>query len=58
MLSPELDKAFRIALKEVRRSFKYNDYSVVDPEVTFFPSDLRLMLNYLYKRSLRTNFSD
>jgi len=41
MLSPELEKAFRIVLKEVRRSFKYNDYTMVDPEVSFMPPDLR-----------------
>ena len=58
MLSPELDQAFRKLLKEIRRRFKYNDFSMVDPEVGFLPSDLSLMLGYLYKRSIRKNLSD
>ena len=58
MLSPELEKAFSTMLKEVRKRFKYGDYSMVDPEVGFLPSDLRLMLGYLYKRSVRQNLSN
>jgi len=58
MLSPGLEKAFRDLLKEIRRRFKYNDFSMVDPEIGFLPSDLRLMLGYLYKRSVRQNLTD
>ena len=31
---------------------------MVDPEVGYLPSDLSLMLGYLYKRSIRKNLSD
>ena len=58
MLSPELDQAFHKLLKEIHRRIKYNDFSMVDPEVGFLPSDLSLMLGYLYKRSIRKNLSD
>ena len=58
MLSPELEEAFRKLLKEIRRRFKYNDFSMVDPEVGYLPSDLGLMLGYLYKRSIRKNLQD
>lgn len=58
MLSPILGEAFRKMLKEIRRRFKYNDYSMVDPEIGFLPTDLSMMLGYLYKRSIRKNLSD
>lgn len=53
MLSPELEKAFRKLLTDIRDRFKHLDFSMVDPEIGFLPSDLRLMLAYLYKRSVR-----
>ena len=31
---------------------------MVDPEVGYLPTDLSLMLGYLYKRSIRKNLSD
>ena len=52
MLSPLLEKAFRRLITEIRIRFKNNDYSMVGPEVGYLPSDLRLMLGYLYKRSV------
>ena len=55
MLCPDLNKAFRKLLKTIRARFKYNDYSMVDPEMGFLPTDLSLMLGYLYKRSIRKN---
>ena len=55
MLSPVLEKAFRTLLTEIRSKFKNLDFSMVDPEIGFLPSDLRLMLGYLYKRSVRQN---
>ena len=58
MLSPELERAFRDLLKEIKRRCKYNDYSMMDPEISFLPSDLSLMLGYLYKRSIRKNLTD
>lgn len=58
MLSPELQKAFRELLTEIRRRFKYHDFSMIDPEVGYLPSDLSLMLGYLYKRSVRENLQD
>ena len=53
MLSPELEKAFRRLLIDARTRFNYCDFSMVDPNIGFLPSDLRLMLGYLYKRSVR-----
>ena len=54
MLSPLLEKAFRRLLTDIRYRCSYNDFSMVGPEpVGFLPSDLRLMLGYLYKRSVR-----
>ena len=53
MLSPELEAAFRQLLTDIRRRFKYKDFSMVNPDVGFLPSDLRMMLTYLYKRSVR-----
>ena len=58
MLDPHLNKAFRKLLKQIRARFKYNDYSMVDPEMGFLPTDLSLMLGYLYKRSIRKNLQD
>ena len=58
MMSPALNKAFRKMLREVRNRVKYNDYSLVDPEVTFLPTDLSLMLGYLYKSSIRSNLTE
>ena len=53
MLSPDIQKAFQELLTDIRRRFKYNDFSMVDPEIGFLPTDLRLLLGYLYKRSIR-----
>ena len=58
MLSPELEKAFRRLLIDARTRFNYCDFSMVDPNIGFLPSDLRLMLGYLYKRSVRQNLQD
>lgn len=58
MLSPELNKAFRVMLRDVRNRVKFNDFSLVDPDVTFLPTDLSLMLGYLYKRSIRNNLTE
>ena len=57
MLSPELEKAFRKLLTEIRRRFKYLDFSMVDPDIGYLPSDLGMMLGYLYKRSVRQNLT-
>ena len=58
MLSPELEKAFRKLLTEIRRRFKYLDFSMVDPDIGYLPSDLGMMLGYLYKRSVRQNLTN
>ena len=53
MLSPEVDLAFRELLTDIRRRFKYNDYDTVAVDVNFLPTDLGLMLGFLYRKSLR-----
>ena len=38
---------------EIRQRFKYNDFSAAAADVNFLPTDLGLMLGFLYRKSLR-----
>ena len=53
MLSPEVDATFRKLLVSIRERFKYGDYAAAAVDVNFLPTDLGLMLGFLYKKSMR-----
>ena len=53
MLSPAVDRAFRELLLDIRQRFKYGDFSTAAANVNFLPTDLGLMLGFLYRKSLR-----
>ena len=53
MLSPEVDQTFRELLLDIRQRFKYGDYAAAAVDVNFLPTDLGLMLGFLYRKSLR-----